>query len=334
MAVPGGVGSHESSGSGTPSSMSERQLDLVRERSSPLTRRQVAKPPRMNTSSSSRSGPQVTSCAQNVLNVGASQAEVIDAQRFAASQAAQAVAARAQILHEQAISEVQGQATEAVQSVFQEASLTVGQLREQLQASEERCAELLALGKTLEQQLVESKADLSRVGAELVASQTAKMELETNFHQLESAFSDCRAQSNALTFQLTQSRVELQAKDRELRRLRLAAPSATEAAKMLSSPSSRVGSSSAQWVHLGSPDTKEVISEDVGPAPVSPTSDPRVDQLIEAVNLLAAKIEPQNAVEVADVAVPPPDGSAAPAPPDGDEARVPDRIRRLRDEAV
>ena len=34
------------------------------------------------------------------------------------------------------------------------------------------------------------------------------------------------------------------------------------------------------------------------------------------------------------VAAPSPDGSAAPAPPEGDESRVPDRVKKLRDEAM
>ena len=173
MAVPGGIGSAHSSGSGTPSSMSERQLDIVRERSPPLTRRQTARPRRTAqtaSASASEAAPQISATyTQNVLNVGASPQEVIEAQRIAANQAAQAVAERAQILHNEAIAQLEGQAQDVVQATFQEASVTVEQLRQELQASEAKRMELIDLGRVLEQQLKDCRAELVKAEAELNA---------------------------------------------------------------------------------------------------------------------------------------------------------------------
>ena len=127
MAVPGRVGSLESSGSDIPSSMSERQLDMIRERSPPLTRRQTARPRRTipkASASASESAPQVSATyTQNVLNVGASPQEVIEAERVAANQAAQDVAEPAQILRNEAIPQLEVQAHDVVQATFQEASV-------------------------------------------------------------------------------------------------------------------------------------------------------------------------------------------------------------------
>ena len=141
--------------------MSERQLDILRERSPPLMRRQTARPRRTAqtaSASASEAAPQISATyTQNVLNVGAQ--EVIEAQRIAANQAAQAVAERAPILHNEAIAQLEGQAQDVVQATFQEASVTVEQLRQELQASEAKRMELIDLGRVLEQQLKDRRAE-------------------------------------------------------------------------------------------------------------------------------------------------------------------------------
>ena len=186
-----------------------------------------------------------------MLNVGASPQQVLQAQREAANQAAQAIAERAQILHNEATAQVEGQAQDVVQATFQEASVTVEQLRNELQLSEGKRAELMDLGRLLENQLKECRAELTKAEAEL----------------------------NALRFQLSQVKIEAQVKDREIHRLRSAAPSATDALGH-----SGVGSASASGVPSGLQDAQ----------PSSPTSDPRVDQLIEVVQQLASRIEGGN----------------------------------------
>ena len=91
MALPGGIGSD--SGWVTSSSAVE-----LRERSPPLTRRALSAPPRRSREHSDPY-PNLTAQAsytQNILNVGASPQEVLDAQRLAAAQAAQQVADHAE----------------------------------------------------------------------------------------------------------------------------------------------------------------------------------------------------------------------------------------------
>ena len=53
-----------------------------------------------------------------------------------------------------------------VRDALNEAGSTVDQLREQLRASEVRCNELFEYGQFMERQLIEAKAELSRVEAE------------------------------------------------------------------------------------------------------------------------------------------------------------------------
>ena len=125
----------------------------------------------------------------------------MQAQRVAANQAAQVVAERAQILHNEAIAQFEGQAHDVVQATFQEALATVEQFRHELQISEGKRQELIDLGRLLEQQLKECRTELTKAEAE----------------------------SNAVRFQLSQSKIEAQVKDREIQRLRQAAPSATDA---------------------------------------------------------------------------------------------------------
>ena len=107
-----------------------------------------------------------------------------------------------------------------VRDVLSEAGSTVDQLREQLRVSEVRCNELFAYGQFMERQLIEAKAELSRVGAELSSQQLT-------FQEINAALQECQSSNNALMFQLNQTRVESQIKDREIQRLRSAAPCAS-----------------------------------------------------------------------------------------------------------
>ena len=186
----------------------------------------------------------------NQLNIGASPQEVIDAQRIAADEAANRVAAQAEILHQASMHEVQSQ----VRDVIAEAGSTVEQLREQLRMSEVRCGELFEYGQFVERQLTESKADLSRVEAELQA-------LNLSYQELQASLRECQGNNNSLTFQLNQTRVENQIKDREIQRLRSAAPSASNSGSPPKPPKPTVphaasvsGPSEASWVHLDSSD--------------------------------------------------------------------------------
>ena len=125
-ALSGGVGSD--SGSVTSSSAVE-----VRERSPPLTRQALSRP-----REHSSPYPNLTaqaSYAQNILNVGASPQEVLDAQRLAAAQAAQHVADHAEQLHAARLEHVENEARGLVEA-------TVEQMREQLQQYEHRYDEI------------------------------------------------------------------------------------------------------------------------------------------------------------------------------------------------
>ena len=95
-----------------------------------------------------------------MLNIGASPQQVLAAQQFAAGEAANRVAAQAELLHQASMSEVQGQ----VRDVLSEAGSAVDQLREQLRV---RCHELFEYGQFMERQLTEAKAELSRIESEL-----------------------------------------------------------------------------------------------------------------------------------------------------------------------
>ena len=184
----------------------------------------------------------------------------MEAQRVAANQAAQAVAERAQSLHNEAVAHIESQARSVVQATFQEASVTVEQLRLELQHSEAKRLELTELGRVLEQQLKDCRAELVKAEAEL----------------------------NALRFQLSQAKIEAQVKDREIHRLRSAAPSATDAPGQPKFYDLNVASSSSG------------VAVDSGcsvPQPSSPVVDPRVDQLIEAVQQLASRLEQPNGTD-------------------------------------
>ena len=158
------------------------------------------------------------------------------------------------------MAQIEGQAQDVVQATFQEASVTVEQLRQELQASEVKRMELIDLGRVLEQQLKNCRAELVKAEAEL----------------------------NAVRFQLSQSKIEAQVKDREIHRLRQAAPSATDALGQPKFYDLNVASSSSG---LG------VSSGDSVPQPSSPVTDPRVDQLIEAVQQLASRLEQPNGTD-------------------------------------
>ena len=61
----------------------------------------------------------------------------------------------------------------------------------------------------MERQLIEAKAELSRVEAELSSQQLT-------FQEINAALQKCQSSNDALTFQLNQTRVESQIKDREI----------------------------------------------------------------------------------------------------------------------
>ena len=132
--------------------------------------------------------------------------------------------------------------------------MTVEQLRADLQTSETKRVELIELGQALEQQLKDCQAELT---------------------------TKAQAELNALRFQLTQAKIETQVKEREIHRLRQAATSATEAGEPIQ-PTERSASST-----YGS----GFVRVAAAPQPAPPTSDSRVDQLIEVVQQLASRIE-------------------------------------------
>ena len=286
MALPGGIGSD--SGSVTSSSAVE-----LRERSPPLTRRALSGPRRSREHSDPY--PNLTAQAsytQNILNVGASPQEVLDAQRLAAAQAAQQVADHAEQLHAVRLEQVENEARGLVEA-------TVEQMREQLQQYEHRYDEILQQGRILEEQLSVAKAELSKVEAELQVARAG-------YQELEAALTSCRGDNNLLNFQNTQLRVELQVKDREIQRLRQAALSATSPGSSPPKPAPRqqdvpsaiapsACSGGSSWVHIGSdggnngaPSLPQVVNEST-PCPPATVSDPRVDQLIDVVQQLLAQ---------------------------------------------
>ena len=137
-----------------------------------------------------------------------------------------------------------------------------------------------------------------------------------SFQEINAALQECQSNNNALTFQLNQTRVENQIKDREIQRLLSAAPSASTSGSPPKPPKysappvgSVPGSSEASWVHLESSDPpleRKAYSGTFVPPPMSscpipsqPTSaasDPRVDQLIEVVQQLVQQVG-QNATD-------------------------------------
>ena len=95
---------------------------------------------------------------------------------------------------------------------------------------------------------------MSRVEAELSSQQLT-------FQEINAALQECQSSNNALTFQLNKTRVESQIKDREIHRLRSAAPCASTSGSPPKPPKSSAppvgsvpGSSEASWVHLESSD--------------------------------------------------------------------------------
>ena len=87
---------------------------------------------------------------------------------------------------------------------------------------------------------------------------------------------------------VSQAKIEAQVQDREIHRLRQAAPSATDAIGQPKLYDIDVASSSSG---LG------VSSGDSAPQPTSPVSDPRVDQLIEVVQQLASRLEQRHGTD-------------------------------------
>ena len=133
---------------------------------------------------------------------------------------------------------------------------SVEQLRRELQVSEARPQELIDLGRVLEQQC---RAELTEAEAEL----------------------------NAAGFQLSQAKIEAQVKDREIHRLRQAAPSATDAIESPKPASNQCSFCFWTWCFSG----------DSVPQPTFPASDSRVDELIEAVQQLASRLEQPNGTD-------------------------------------
>ena len=85
----------------------------------------------------------------------------------------------------------------------------------------------------MERQLSEAKVELGRLEAELG---TQRM----SFQELNAALQECQSSNNSLTFQLNQTRVESQIKEREIQRLRSAAPSAASSGSPPKPPKSTV----------------------------------------------------------------------------------------------
>ena len=140
--------------------------------------------------------PYSFSATQNVLNVGASPQEVLQAQREAANQAAQNVAERAEILQNVAMHQVQRQA----QGFVEDAVSNLDFLQAQV-------AEANARGDQLRTALEATQADLAVCQAE-------PTRVQAELHQVQ--------------FRLCQQKVLCQVKEREIQRLRSAAHSATD----------------------------------------------------------------------------------------------------------
>ena len=116
-----------------------------------------------------------------------------------------------------------------------------------------------------------------------------------------------QAELHQVQFQLSQQKILRQVKEREIQRLRSAAHSATDANQAVSQaaaassaalnyPSHQVSSlapteSLPSWVHLdASVPTSPVIEEPQAQAPQTPkasSSDPRIDQLVDAAQLIS-----------------------------------------------
>ena len=219
-----------------------------------------------------------------MLNVGASPQEVLEAQREAANQAAQQVAERAEILHNVA----KHQAEQQAQGFVVDAMSNLDLLRAQVVEANARGDQLRTAFETSQAELTVCQAELTRVQAEL--------------HQMQ--------------FQLNQQKILCQVKEREIQRLRSAALSATDAnhavsqtaaaaSATLNYPNQQFNSpapteSVPSWVHLDAPiSTSPVIEEvqagaKVPQMPEAPSPDPRIVQLVDAVQMITKRLENLN----------------------------------------
>ena len=156
-------------------------------------------------------------------------------------------------------------------------------------------AEANARGDQLQTALETSQAELAVCQAELTR-------VQAELHQLQ--------------FQLNQQKILCQVKEREIQRLQSAAPSAVDAnhavsqtaaasSATLNYPNQQITSpapteSVPSWVHLDAPiSTLHVIEEvqaevQVPQKPEAPSSDPRINQLVDAVQMITNRLENLN----------------------------------------
>ena len=210
--------------------------------------------------------PYSFSATQNVLNVGASPQEVLQAQLLGG-----------EILHNVAMHQVEQQAQGFVVDAMSKLDLLRGQV------AEAAFFQLHTALETSQAELTVCQAELTRVQAEL----------------------------QHLQFQLNQQKILCQVKEREIQRLRSAALSATDANPAVSQttatayPNQQISSpapteSIPSWVHLDAPiSTSPVIQEAQAEAqaphvPDASSSDPRIDQLVDAVQMITNRLESLN----------------------------------------
>ena len=293
LGVPGTMieGEQESGGSSGRSRHGRRSPPLLRRRAHALAprplslRNRIPNPATSQMSDAAAQEPQTPepysfSATQNVLNVGASPQEVLQAQRETAKQAAQNVAERAEILHNVAMHQVEQHA----QGFLEDAMSSLDFLRAQV-------AEASARGG-------QPRTALEATQADLTVCQTELTRVQAELHQVQ--------------FQLGQQKNLCQVNVREIQRLRSAAHSATDATQAVSQaaaassaapnyPNHQLSSiapteSLPSWVHLDAPvSTSPVIEEAQAQAQMpEASSDPRIDQLVDAVRLITNRLESLN----------------------------------------
>ena len=204
--------------------------------------------------------PYSFSATQNVLNVGGSFQEVLQAQREA-------------VLHNVAMHQIEQQA----QIFVVDAMSNLDLLRAQVAEASARGDQLHTALETSQAELTVCQAELFRVQAEL----------------------------QHLQFQLNQQKILCQVKEREIQRLRSAALGATDANHAVSQSAATASAgipypnqqikpteSVPSWVHIDVPiSTSPAIQEaqaeaQVPHVPEAPSSDPRIDQLVDAVQMI------------------------------------------------
>ena len=176
LEVPGTMieGEQESGGSSGRSRHSSRSPPLLRRQAHALAprplsfRNRIPNPATSQMSDAAEQEPQTPelysfSASQNVLNVGASPQEVLQAQREAANQAAQNVAERAEIFHNVAMHQVEQQA----QGSVEDAMSNLDFLRAQVAEANARGDQLRIALEATQADLTASQAELTRIQAEL-----------------------------------------------------------------------------------------------------------------------------------------------------------------------